>query len=115
MRSDRAEVAGDRLARELGDCTGHLHSRRAAADDDESKQGVSPLEVPFGLRSLERDKDAATNRGGVLDALDTWCVRRPIVATEIGMPGAGGEDEPVVAEQLATAERDPVRRWHDSS
>src|SRR5947209_5084433 len=107
MRGDRAEVAGHRLAREFGDCASHLHSCRTAAYDDESKECVSPLEVAFGLRPLERDEDAATDRRGVFDALDTRCVRRPIVATEVRMSSAGGEDEPVVAEQLTTAERDP--------
>ena len=98
MRRDRAEVARDRLAGELGDRAGHLDAGRAAADHDEGQQRLAALLVGLGLGPLEREQHLAAHRGRVVDRLDAGRMRGPVVAAEIGVARAGGEDQPVVGD-----------------
>ena len=53
-RVDRAEVAPQRVARQLGDLPRHLDAGRAAADDDERELGVALPCVRLALGGLER-------------------------------------------------------------
>ena len=48
----------------------------------------------FGV--LERHEPAPPNLDGVLEPLEPRCVRLPFGVTEVGVPGAGGQNEIVV-------------------
>ena len=61
-RVDRAEVAAERVARELGDLAGHLDAGRAGADDDEGEPGRAPLGVGLDLGGLERARGGGCGR-----------------------------------------------------
>ena len=52
-RVDRAKVAAQRVARQLGDLAGHLDAGRAGADDDERQPGAAPRGVVVELGRLE--------------------------------------------------------------
>ena len=61
MRVDRAEIARQRLAGELGHGTGHLDAGRPAADDDEGQQPLALDRV--GGRPRPARRPAARARG----------------------------------------------------
>jgi hypothetical protein len=96
MRLDLAEVSDQRLPRELGDRAGELHPRRSAADHHEAEHRRAILRVRGVLGFLERQEDAAPDISGILDLLQTRRDRLPLVVTEIGVPRAGRDDQPVV-------------------
>ena len=68
-RIDRAEVPRQRVARQVGDRPGQFDAGRTAADDHEGEQRREPRRVGFALGLLERQEDAAADRGGVFDRL----------------------------------------------
>ena len=105
-RIDAPEVAGERVARDLGERSRHLDSGRPAADDDEG-QPLPPCPVVFlALRLLERDERAAPYFERVLDRLEPRRVRLPVAVAEVRVRRAGREDQEVVAE-LGPVEAQP--------
>ncbi|OHB41036.1 MAG: hypothetical protein A2882_10510 [Phenylobacterium sp. RIFCSPHIGHO2_01_FULL_70_10] len=117
-RIDAPEVRGQGLTGDVGDGAGHLHPRRAAADDDEGGQ-VAAFVVRVGqLRLLEGHQDAPANLRGVFQPLQARREGRPFLMSEIGVGGAGGEHEPVVGEVPARGDQppsgpiDPLRLGH---
>ena len=56
---DRAEIALERVVRDLAERAGQLDAGRAAADDDERHPGAPPLGVGLALGGLEGDQDPA--------------------------------------------------------
>lgn len=68
-RVESAELPVQRAALQLGDGTRQLHSRRAAADDDEAQPRRAPVGVGFGLGPLEGGEDAAADVESVLHRL----------------------------------------------
>ena len=93
---DAAEVLAQRAVGELGDLAGHLDPGRAGADDDEGQQ---PLDLLLGLGQLgelERAEDPAAQLEGVVDALHAGRELGEVVVAEVGLPGAGGDDQRVV-------------------
>ena len=95
-RVDPAEVALEGVAGEFGDLPGDLDAGRAAADDDERQPRAAGAGVVLGLGHLERAEDPAPQLQGVVDRLHP---RRPageLVVAEVGLPGAGGDDQAVV-------------------
>src|SRR5262249_27549631 len=102
-RVDGAEVGCECSLRQFRDGAGHLHAGRAAADHDEVQQTAALLDIRFAFGAFKREQDPAAQIRGVIDGLQAWRVRRPIVA-EISVLGPGGNDE--VVERNATALRD---------
>ena len=86
------------LARDLGNCAGHLDSGRAAADDREGEEAVAFGRVGGKLRALEGDEDAPPDAGRVLDALEAGRDLGPFVVAEVGVGRARGEHEIVVGD-----------------
>ena len=68
-RVDRAEVALQRVARELADLAGHLDAGRAGADDDEGQLGARSS-GRSRARPLERGQDARADGERALQRLD---------------------------------------------
>ena len=75
-RVDRAEVAAQRVVRELGDLAGHLDAGRPGADDDEREPAPPPLRVGLDLGRLERGEDAAADVERAVERLQLGRVRR---------------------------------------
>jgi hypothetical protein len=72
---DRAEVAPQRVARELGDLARHLDAGGAGADDDERQPRALALRVVLQLRRLERAEDARAAGERALQRLDLGATR----------------------------------------
>ena len=91
-----AEVLGEAAVGEFADLAGQLHPGRAAADDDEGHE--EPLQRLVGevLGDLEGAVDAAAQLHGVVDRLHPGGDQGELVVPEVGLPGAGGDDQAVV-------------------
>ena len=50
------------------------------------------------LGALEGDQDAAPDPDGVLERLESRCMRLPVAVTKVGVARTGGHDQPVVDE-----------------
>ena len=94
---DRAEVLVERAVRELGDLAGHLHAGRAGADDHEGQQVVDVVAAGRPeLGHLEGAEDPAAQLEGVVDALHAGGELGEVVVAEVGLAGAGGDQQRVV-------------------
>ena len=108
-RIDGPEVAPQRVERDLGHRAGELDSCGTAAGDDEHQPGAPELGVGLPLGGLERDEDPPPDLGRIVDRLQPGRERRPVVAPEIAVAGARGDDEGVVGHGRAVRERDVAR------
>ena len=104
-RVDGAELPGHRAERDLGDRSGHLDAGRSAADHDEGQVGFAFTGIGRTLGSFEREEDPSADLQCVLDGLEAGSVRLPVVVTEVGVRGAGGEHEMIEADHRAVVER----------
>ena len=82
-RVDGAEVAAQRVARELGDLARHLDAGRAGADDDEREPGPPALRVGLDLGRLEGAEDAAADLERAVERLQLGRARLPVVVAEV--------------------------------
>ena len=91
-----AELAGEAAVGQLADLPGQLDAGRPATDDDEGHP--EPLErgVARRLGDLESPVDPAPELHGVVDRLHPRRDQRELVMAEVGLAGAGGDDEAVV-------------------
>ena len=87
LRADRAEVAPQRVVRDLAERAGELDAGRAAADDDERHPRPPPLGIGLALGGLERDEDPAADLRRVVDRLEARRERRPLVVPEVASGG----------------------------
>ena len=106
---DVAEVAAQRVAPDLGHGAGHLDAGRAAAHDDEGEVGVPADRVGLPLGALERQQHPAADLERVLQALEPGRERLPLVVAEVGVPGAGGDDQVVVGDASAPSVKRTLR------
>ena len=67
-RVDRAEVAAQRVARDLGDLPGQLDARRPGADDDERQPRARALGIRLDLGGLERASGSAPRMSSALSS-----------------------------------------------
>ena len=102
-----AEIACERLTRDLRQRAGELHSRRAAANDDERQERPTPRLVGFTLRSLEREEHPPAHHQRIVKRLEPRCAFLPVVVPEVRVRGAGGNDEKVVR-RLTVAQDHPL-------
>ena len=105
-RIDAAEVAGQREPGQLGDGAGDLDAGGPAADDDGGHQRLLLLGIGRGLGKLEGHQQARADRPGVVDRFQPRRVLRPAVVAEVGVDRAGGENQPVVGDEIAVGEED---------
>ena len=109
-RVDVTEVAGERKAADLRQCTRHFDAGRPAAHDDEGEQLLAPLHVGFAFRVLEGEEDATPHLERVLEALEPRGQRFPLAPPEVGVPGTGRNRAIVVRHAGAVGEtRAPSR------
>ena len=99
------ESAFQRVVGQFGDLPGHFDAGRAGADDGEGQQLPAPLRIagPFGL--LERAQDPAPQLERVVDRLHAGREFGEVVVAEVGLAGAGGDDQGVVRGFVAVAEQ----------
>ena len=95
-----------RVVRDLAERAGELDAGRAAADEDERHPGAAPLGIGLPLGGLERDQDPAPDLEGVLDRLEPGRDGRPLRVVEVGVVGAGGDDQRVVGDRAAVGHQD---------
>src|SRR6185437_1162929 len=93
---DAAKICGERLPRDIGNCTRHFNAGRAATYDHEREQALLLIFVLRELGTLKRGQNFASYCGGILDALKTWRIGRPFVVSKIGMLCTGRDHEIVV-------------------
>ena len=102
---DVAEVVAHVELGDVADGAGELHAGGSAADDDEIERRVPALLEHLPLGQLKGQQHAAANLGGVFDGFEAGRERLPLVVAEIGVRGAGGENEIVVVEARAAGQR----------
>ena len=105
-RVDGPEVAPERVAGDLAERPGELDAGRPAADEDEGHPRPAPLGVGLALGGLEGDEDPPADLGRVLDGLEARRDGRPVVVAEVGVVGAGRDDERVVGDRAAVGQQD---------
>src|SRR5439155_22540906 len=111
-RVDIAEFSAS-LSRDLGERPGKLDTGRPAANEDERQQPLVPRRVSFALRILEGQADATPDRQRVLERLQAGRIRLPVVVAEIGVTGAGRDDQVVVLDGRSILEHDARARELD--
>src|SRR5690606_15596816 len=99
-----------------------FNTRGTASYNDETEQILAFARVNRDFSFFERDQQATTNFRGILNTLQSWCERSPLVVTEIRVHGAGSEDEEVVRQRwhrirnhLLGRKVDPAHLRHDHS
>ena len=112
-RVDAAELADQRVARQLGEGAGHLDAGRSAADDDEREPRFAGCGVGQALGALEGADDARADVERVGQRLQAVRVPGPVVVAEVAVRRAGGHDEVVVGDRLSVVERHAARRGVD--
>lgn len=84
--------------RDLGERTGHLDASRAATDHDEGELPGAPGRIGLSLGALECKQDAAANLKSIFERFQSWRHRAPVIAPEIRMRRASGDNQVVVAD-----------------
>ncbi len=97
-RIDRPEVPAERVPGDLAERARQLDTGGAAPDQHEGHPRPTPLRVSFPFRGLEGDEDAPPDLGRVLEGLEARRHARPFVVPEVGVAGAGRDDERVVGD-----------------
>ena len=105
---DVAEVLGHIEACDVADGPSEFDAGGASADDDEVERGMGSGLHHLALGELEGEEDAAADFGGVFDGFEAGGDGGPLILAEVGVGGAGGEDEVVVFEVGAGPEENAV-------
>ena len=93
------EIPRQRVLGDLAERAREFDPRRPGADDHERQPGRALRCVLLAFGELEGREDATPNLQGVADALQARRKGRPPFATEVRVPGTGGDDEIVVGDR----------------
>ena len=104
-RINMAEFAFQGLGGQLGDLACQLHPGRTRADDGERQQLLAVDRIAGSFRGLERANDAPAHFERVIDGFHAGREFGEMVLPEIGLAGAGRDDEAVVRRPVALAEQ----------
>ena len=102
-RVDRAEVAPQRVAGQLGDLAGDLDPGRPGADHDERQPGTAARLVVVELGRLEGGEESRSHGDRALERLDLRGPVAPLVVAEVGVVRAAGDDQRVVLQPSGDA------------
>ena len=94
---DVAKIVAHVELGDIADGAGKFDAGRAAADDDEIERRMPAVLLHLALGEFEGEQHAAADLDGVFNAFEAGSEGRPFVFAEVGVSGAGGEDEIVVA------------------
>ncbi len=81
----------------------------ATADDDKVQFRLNARLQHLAFGEFKSKQDAAADLGGVFKALEAGSEPGPLVVPEVGVRGAGGDDEVVVLEAGAGVEQNAAR------
>src|SRR3954454_3846786 len=87
-RVDRPEIGRKRLARQFGNGSSDLNACRATANDGEREQAAALLRVCLEFGPLEGQQDLPAQARRIVDRLNPFGERLPIIVAKVGMPGA---------------------------
>ena len=104
---NRSEVFPQRAAGDLGQRAGELDAGRSAADDHEGEQPRLGRGVGFTLGGFEREQNLPPDLQRIVQRLETGRARGPFGVAEIGVRGAGRDDEVVVVDAPAIDDHAP--------
>ena len=90
---------------QFGDLPGHLDAGGAGADHGERQQPLAPLRVVGPLGLLERAQNPAAQLQRVVDGFHAGREFGELVVAEVGLAGAGGDDQGVVGGVVGVAEQ----------
>lgn len=99
-----AEFVLERVAGDLGQRAGQLDAGRAAADHGKTQPGCACGQVGLGFGALEGEQQLAPQHQRVVQRLQAGRMLGPVIVAEVGMGGAGGQQQHVVAERAAVGE-----------
>src|SRR5207342_3509942 len=102
---DRPEVVMERALGQLADLACKFTPGGPGPDDHEREPPTLLLGIVLELGELERAEDPAPQLEGVVDRLHAWGEALELVVPEVRRPPAGGDDEAVVRDLHALADR----------
>ena len=105
---DVAEVVAHVELGDVADGAGKFDAGGPSADDDEVQFGVGAGLYHFALGQFKGEQDAAANFGCVLDGFEAGRELGPVVFAEVGVGGAGAQDEVVVFDHGAAVQKHAV-------
>ncbi|KAG1270542.1 hypothetical protein G6F66_013790 [Rhizopus arrhizus] len=91
---------------DLGQRAGQFDTGGAAADDGEPQPGGRFCRVRFGLGTLERQQQFAAQGDGIVQGFQAGRSIGPLVVAEVGVGGAGGQQQAVVVQHAAIGHAD---------
>src|SRR3954465_1373417 len=91
-----AEVLPERLAGDLGKRAGEVDTRGTPSDNDEREQAALCRGIGLAFGSLECQQHLPSNLERIVERLEPWRPARPIGVPEVGVRGAGCDDQVVV-------------------
>ncbi len=101
-----AELVAQRVARDLGQRAGQFDAGGTTTDDGETQPRRLLCRVRFGLGTLERQQQLAAQRDGIVQRLQAGRIIGPLVVAEVGVGGAGGQQQVVVVQRAAIGHAD---------
>ncbi len=91
---------------DLAERAPELDAGRPAPDEHEGHPRAPALGIGLAFGRLEGDQDPAADLGRVLHRLEPGGERRPLGMVEVGVMGAGRDDQRVVADRPAVRQQD---------
>jgi hypothetical protein len=95
-RIDCTKLARQPMARQLGDGSGQLDTRRTTADDHKGQHVALHCRRLGILCLLEGEQQAAPNGGRIVDLLQARCERGPFIMPKVAVARASGDDQVVI-------------------
>ena len=108
-RVDAAELTAQGVLGDFSQGARHLHTRGASADNGKGQPGFPTTGVGLPLGLLKSAQDAASDGEGIAQGFETRRVLGPVVATEIAVRGARGDNQAVIVQVLAAIQDHAAR------
>lgn len=112
-RVDVAELVLECVAGDFGQSAGQFDAGGPAADHCKAQPGGACGRVGFGFCAFEGQQQLAPQHQCVVQRFQARGVFGPLVVAEIGMGGAGGQQQHVVAERAAIGQHHLAAAWCD--
>ena len=109
-RIDVAEVAAQRVVRDLAQSARQFHTGGSAADDDEGEPRLPRRRIDLPLGRLESEQHPPANLQRIFHRLEAGCGSLPIVVAEIGIARASRHDQGVIGKLSAIGEKHAAAR-----
>ncbi len=107
---DVPEATAQRLICQFGDLPGHFDTGRTGAHHGEGQQLGAAHRIAGTLGLFERAEDTATEFQRVVDRLHAGSELGEMIVAEVGLPGAGRDDQAVVRRGIGVPEQHRIHR-----